>query len=183
MVVLMLIDGLRLKVAGLSPRHFLQKYALAMAHVFSTTSSSASLPENMKAAKGMGVPEKVYSLALPLGVIFSKGGSIFYRATTALLVAQLFGVDVTAAGVLSLLLSASVITLATPGVPGGSLIAFSALLTQLGVPAEALACIIGIDAVMDLFIGVVNCFGTMVSTVTVSHGERLLDVARYNEMP
>ena len=42
--------------------------------------------------------------------------------------------------------------------------------------------IIGIDAVMDLFIGVVNCFGTMVSTVTVSHREQLLDVARYNEM-
>ncbi len=43
--------------------------------------------------------------------------------------------------------------------------------------------IIGIDVVMDLFIGVVNCFGTMVSTVTVSHREQLLDVARYNEMP
>lgn len=118
MVVLMLIDGLRLMVAGLSPRHFLQKYAPAMAHVFSITSSSASLPENMKAAKGMGVPEKIYSLSLPLGV-----------------------------------------------------------------PSKALTGIIGIDAVMDLFIGVVNCFGTMVSTVTVSHREQLLDVARYNEMP
>ena len=154
-----------------------------MAHVFSTTSSSASLPENMKAAKGMGVPEKVYSLSLPLGVIFSKNGSIFYRATTALLIAQLFGIEVPAAGVVSLLVSSAVITLATPGVPGGAFIAFSALLLQLGVPSEALACIIGIDAVMDLFIGVVNCFGTMVSTVTVSHGEQLLDVARYNEMP
>ena len=84
------------------------------------------------------------------------------------MVAQLFGIDVTVAGVFSLLLSASVITLATPGVPGGAYIAFSALLTQLGVPSEALACVIGIDAVMDLFIGVVNCFSTMVSTVTVS---------------
>ena len=181
MVVLMGIDALRLRLCGLSPACFLRKYAPAMAHVFSTTSSSASLPENMRAAKDMGVPEKVYSLALPLGVIFSKGGSIFYRATTALLVAQLFGVEVTAAGVLSLLVSASVITLATPGVPGGAFIAFSALLTQLGVPAEALACIIGIDAVMDLFIGVVNCFSTMVSTVTVSHREHVLDVGRFNE--
>ena len=48
---------------------------------------------------------------------------------------------------------------------------------------EALACIISIDAVMGLFIGVVNCFGTMVSTVTVSHREQLLDVARYNDVP
>lgn len=181
MVALMCIDGVRLRVAGLSPGHFLKKYAPAMAHVFSTTSSSASLPENMKAAKGMGVPEKVYSLSLPLGVIFSKNGSIFYRATTALLIAQLFGIEVPVAGVVSLLVSASVITLATPGVPGGAFIAFSALLLQLGVPSEALACIIGIDAVMDLFIGVVNCFGTMVSTVTVSHREQLLDVERYNE--
>lgn len=183
MVVLVCIDGMRLGIAGLSPKQFLQKYAPAMAHVFSTTSSSASLPENMKAAKGLGVPEKVYSLSLPLGVIFSKNGSIFYRATTALLIAQLFGIEVSAAGVVSLLVSASVITLATPGIPGGAFVAFSALLLQLGVPADALACIIGIDAVMDLFIGVVNCFGTMVSTVTVSHREHLLDVARYKEMP
>ncbi len=183
MVVLVCIDGVRLRVSGLSPRIFIQKYAPAMAHVFSTTSSSASLPENMKAAKGMGVPERVYSLSLPLGVIFSKNGSIFYRATTALLIAQLFGIEVPAAGVVSLLVSASVITLATPGVPGGAFVAFSALLLQLGVPSDALACIIGIDAVMDLFIGVVNCFGTMVSTVTVSHREHLLDVSRYSEMP
>jgi len=183
LVALVCIDGVRLRIAGLSPKHFLQKYAPAMAHVFSTTSSSASLPENMKAAKNMGAPEKIYSLSLPLGVIFSKNGSIFYRATTALLIAQLFGVEVSAAGVASLLITASVITLATPGVPGGAFVAFSALLLQLGVPAEALTYIIGIDAVMDLFIGVVNCFGTMVSTVTVSHGEHLLDVARYNEMP
>lgn len=181
MVALVCIDGMRLRAAGLSPKCFLQKYAPAMAHVFSTTSSSASLPENMKAAKGMGVPEKVYSLSLPLGVIFSKKGSIFYRATTALLIAQLFGIEVSAAKVVSLLISAAVITLATPGVPGGAFVAFSALLLQLGVPADALACIIGIDAVMDLFIGVVNCFGTMVSTVTISHGEHQLDVARYNE--
>ena len=182
MITLMCIDGIRLRIAGLSPRRFLQKYAPAMAHVFSTTSSSASLPENMKAAKSMGVPEKVYSLSLPLGVIFSKNGSIFYRATTALLIALLFGIEVPAAGVVSLLVSASVITLATPGVPGGAFIAFSALLLQLGVPSEALACIIGIDAVMDLFIGVVNCFGTMVSTVTVSYREQMLDVERYNKM-
>lgn len=181
MVVLMCIDAMRLRAAGLSPRHFLQKYAPAMAYVFSTTSSSASLPENMKAAKGMGVPEKIYALSLPLGVIFSKNGSIFYRATTTLLIAQLFGIEVSPAGVASLLVSAAVITLATPGVPGGAFIAFSALLLQLGVPSEALACIIGIDAVMDLFIGVVNCFGTMVSTVAVSHKEHALDVERYNE--
>jgi Na+/H+-dicarboxylate symporter len=183
MVALVCIDCIRLRLAGLSPRHFLKKYAPAMAHVFSTTSSSASLPENMKAAKSMGVPEKIDSLSLPLGVIFSKNGSIFYRATTSLLIAQLFGIEVSAAGIVPLLISASVITLATPGIPGGAFIAFSALLLQLGVPSEALACIIGIDAVMDLFIGVVNCFGTMVSTVTVSHREQSLDVARYNEMP
>ena len=181
MVALVCIDCVRLRIAGLSPRHFLQMYAPAMAHVFSTTSSSASLPENMKAARNMGVPEKVYSLSLPLGVIFSKNGSIFYRATTALLIAQLFGIEVSAAGVVSLLVSASLITLATPGVPGGAFIAFSALLFQLGVPSEALACIIGIDAVMDLFIGVVNCFGTMVSTVTLSYREQLLDVAGSSE--
>lgn len=183
MAVLMCIDGIRLRIAGLSPMHFLRKYAPAMAYVFSTTSSSISLPENMKAAKGMGVPEKVYSLSLPLGVIFSKNGSIFYRATTALLIAQLFGIEVSAAGVVSLMITASVITLATPAVPGGAFVAFSALLLQLGAPPEALACIIGIDAVMDLFTSVVNCFGTMVSTVTVSHKEQLLDMARYDEIP
>ena len=180
MVFILLIDIARLKLSGLSVSKFIAKYSPAMAHVLSTTSSVASLPENMKAADKMGVPSKVYSFSLPLGVIFSKNGSIFYRALTVLLAAKIFGVEISCSALISLLFSASVITLATPGVPGGAYIAFSALLAQLGVPSEALVCLISIDAVMDIFIAAINSFGTVVSAVTISHREGILNTEIYN---
>ena len=134
----------------------------------------------MKVAESLGIPQKIYSFALPLGVIFSKNGSIFYRALTALFMAEVFGVEVSFGAVVSVLVSASIITLATPGVHGGAYIAFSALLEQIGVPAEALACIIGVDAVMDIFIAVINCFGVMVTSLRISKSEKTLDISRYN---
>lgn len=180
LIVLLCIDSMRLRIAGLSVTKFIRKYSPAMAHVFSTTSSVASLPENMKAAESLGIPKKIYSFALPLGVIFSKNGSIFYRALTALFMAEVFGIDVSFGAAVSVLVSASIITLATPGVPGGAYIAFSALLAQMGVPAEALACIIGVDAVMDIFIAVINCYGVLVTSLTITKREGILDIARYN---
>ena len=165
---------MRLSIAGLSVTNFIRKYSPAMAHVFSTTSSVASLPENMKAAESLGIPQKIYSFVLPLGVIFSKNVSIFYRALTALFMAEVFGVEVHAGVVVSVLVSASIITLATPEVPGGAYIAFSALLAQMGVPTEALACIISVDAVMDIFIAVINCFGVMVTSLRISKSEKIL---------
>ncbi|MBQ6737220.1 MAG: dicarboxylate/amino acid:cation symporter [Synergistaceae bacterium] len=179
MILILCVDCLRLKFKGLSVSKFLSKTAFAMAHVFSTTSSSVSLPENMKAAEKLGVPSKIYSFSMPLSVIFSKNGSIFYRATTALLMAKIFGVEISFFSVISVLISASIITLATPGVPGGAYIAFSALLAQLGVSSEALACIIGVDAVMDIFIGVINSFGAIVSTVTISKDSGMLNQEIY----
>ena len=180
LVLILFVDCVRLRFSGLSVMKFVRKYSSAMAHVFSTTSSVASLPENMKAAESLGIPQKIYSFALPLGVIFSKNGSIFYRALTAMFMAEVFGVEVSFGAVVSVLVSASIITLATPGVPGGAYIAFSALLAQMGVPAEALACIIGVDAVMDIFIAVINCFGVMVSSLSISKSEGILDISRYN---
>ncbi len=180
LVLILCVDCVRLRLSGLSVMKFVRKYSPAMAHVFSTTSSVASLPENMKAAESLGIPQKIYTFALPLGVIFSKNGSIFYRALTAMFMAEVFGVDVSFGAAVSVLVSASIITLATPGVPGGAYIAFSALLAQMGVPAEALACIIGVDAVMDIFIAVINCFGVMVSSLSVSKSEGILDIMRYN---
>lgn len=111
LLLIMSFDCLRVKYAGLSPLRFVKKCSRAMAHVFSTTSSNVSLPENMKAADEMGIPQRIYSLTLPLGVVFSKNGSIFYRAFTALLVALLFGIEVTFADVIAVVFTASVITL------------------------------------------------------------------------
>lgn len=180
LLLVMFFDCLRVKYAGLSPLRFIRKYSRAMAHVFSTTSSSVSLPENMKAADSMGIPNRIYSLTLPLGVVFSKNGSILYRSLTALLVALLFGIDVTFADVIAAVFTASVITLATPGVPGGAYIAFSALLAALNVPVQSMAYIISIDAVMDIFIAVVNSFGAMVTTLAFSKSDGVLDMEKWN---
>ena len=180
--ILMCIDCLRLRLTGLSVSVFVRKYAPAMAHLLSTTSSSLSLPKNMEAADSLGVPQRIYSLSIPLGVVFSKNGSIFYRAVVSLFITQLYGINVSASALISLLFSAFVLPLTTTGVPGGAYIAFTAMLSQLGVPAEAIAYVIAIDAVLDIFIAVINSFEDVVSSIIVSHKAGILDVEKYNRL-
>ena len=97
-----------------------------------------------------------------------------------MLIALLFGIDVTFADVIAVVFTASVITLATPGVPGGAYIAFSALLAALNVPVQSMAYIISIDAVMDIFIAVVNSFGAMITTLAFSKSDGVLDLDKWN---
>ncbi len=181
LLCLMLIDCVRLKIVGLSVRKFISKYIPAMAHLLATTSSGLSLVENMKAADTLGVPQKIYSFSLPLGVVFSKNGSIFYRAVTALFMAQLYGIDVSFTALISLLFSAFILPLTTTGIPGSSYVAFTVMLIQLNIPAEAIAYIIAIDAVLDIFIAVINSFEDVVSSIIVTHNFGLLDVEKYNK--
>ena len=180
--ILMCIDCVRLKLTGLSVSTFVRKYAPAMAHLISTTSGTLSIPKNMEASASLGVPQKIYSLSIPLGVVFSKNGTIFYRALVSLFITQLYVIDVSTSALISVLFSSFVLALTTTGVPGGAYIAFPAMLSQLGVPAEAIAYVIAIDAVLDIFIAVINSFEDVVSSIIVSHKAGILDIDTYNRL-
>lgn len=168
---LICLDLVRLRLAGMAVRPFLTKFSPAIAHVLSTTSTSVSLPETIRGTVALGVSERVASLTLTLGTIFSKTGSVFYRVLATLLVTHLCGVTVNAAQAASLIVCCLLVCISTPSVPGGAYIAFQIMLASVNAPQEALFCMIAIDAIMDLLVPVANVIATEVTTLAIAKRE------------
>lgn len=171
-----------LALAKLNPIPFLKKYYPTMLQVFSMASSNAALPLNMDVCnKKIGVSPKVYSLALPLGATMNMDGTCIYLGIFALALARIYGVDITGAGLLSIVISIIILSMGAPGIPGSGLICLSVLLTQLGVPVEAVGLVIGIDPLIGMLRCMSNCLGDVVACTVVAKSEGLFDENVYRE--
>jgi len=181
LAAIMLIYCLMILVlARLNPIPFIQKYAPTMLQVFSMASSNASLPLNMEACqKKLGVSSKVYSLSLPLGATMNMDGTCIYLGVFALALAQMYGVPVTGAAMMSVVMSIIVLSIGAPGVPGSGLICLSVLLSQLGVPVEAVGLVMGIDPLIGMLRTMSNCLGDVAVSTIVAKNENLLDMSIY----
>lgn len=166
--------------ARLNPIKFLKKYSPTMLQVFSMGSSNAALPLNIEACKKLGVSQKVYSLSLPLGATMNMDGTCIYLSVFAFALARICGVTIPPAAIISVLISIIVLSVGAPGTPGSGLVCLSVLLTQLNVPIEALALVMGIDSIMGMMRCMSNCLGDTAVGTIVAKQEGLLDVETYN---
>ncbi len=166
-------------VARISPIPFLKKYPQTMLQVFSMASSNASIPLNMDACRDLGIAQKIYSLSIPLGATVNMDGTCVYMAVFALALARVYGVTVPAATLTSMVISIIVLSIGAPGIPGSGLICLSVLLTQIGVPTEAIGLVMGIDSLVGMFRCMSNCTGDVAVSVAVAKCEDLLDMDVY----
>lgn len=181
LVVMMTIYCLLMLVfARLNPIPFCRKYAPTMVQVFSMASSNAALPLNIDASKKMGVSPKVYSLSLPLGATINMDGTCVYLSVVALALARVYGVEIPPAALLSVVISIIVLSVGAPGVPGSGLICLSVLLTQLGVPVEAVGLVMGIDPLVGMLRCMSNCLGDVAVSCIVAKKEKLIDMDVYH---
>ena len=123
---------------------------------------------------------KVYSLSIPLGATLNMNGTCVHLAVFSLALAKIYGVHVSSAALLTLALTIMILSAGAPGIPGSGLICLSVLLTQIGVPVEAVGLVMGIDSLVGMFRCMSNCLGDVVVTVIVAKSEKLLDIERYN---
>jgi Na+/H+-dicarboxylate symporter len=170
-----------LAFARLNPLRLLQKHAPTMLTNFSLASSNAAMPFNLESCKKLGISSKVSSFSIPLGATVNMDGSCIYMAVAGLFLARVFGVELDGAALFSMVFSIFVLSIGAPGIPGAGLICLSVLLTQLGVPAEALSLVMGIDSLMGMFRVAVNSTGDVAVSLIVARAEGLLDLERYNE--
>ena len=170
-----------LLLSRLNPIHFCRKYAPTMIQVFSMASSNAALPLNIDACKKLGVSPKVYSLSLPLGATINMDGTCIYLSVVALALARVYGVEIPAAALLSLVISIIVLSIGAPGVPGSGMICLSVLLTQLGVPVEAVGLVMGIDPLIGMMRCMSNCLGDVAVSCMVAKQEKILDMDMYKQ--
>lgn len=148
---------------------------------FSTSSSNATLPLTMqRAEKELGVPEEICSFVLPLGATVNMDGTSLYQGVAAVFIAQAMGIELTLADQLMILLTATLASIGSAGVPGAGLVMLVIVLESIGVPAAGLALILAVDRILDMFRTVVNVTGdvAVAAVVAASESQRVPEKAR-----
>jgi Na+/H+-dicarboxylate symporter len=161
-------------LAGIKYKDFFRAIFPAQMVAFTTSSSAATLPVTLQQTTNkLGVSKTVANFVLPVGVTINMDGTSCYQAIAAVFIAQVFGLDLTLTQQLTVVLTATLSSIGTPGVPGGSIIMLVIVLSSVGLPAAGLALILGIDRPLDMLRTVVNITGdsTISSVVSKSEGD------------
>ena len=169
---LLVYSGLIMAVVKKSPLWFFGGVKEAMLAAFVTRSSSAVLPISMRnVQENLGVSEKVSSFVLPLGATINMDGTALYQGVCALFVAQAFGIPLSMGAQVGILITATLASIGTAGVPGAGLIMLSMVLTSAGLPIEGIGLVAGIDAVLDMARTSINVTGDMCVSAVVARSE------------
>lgn len=175
------VYGGLLRVLGkMSLRRFVRDVRPAHLIAFSTASSSATLPVSIECAeKKLGVSAPIASFVLPLGATINMDGSALYQGVAAIFIAQAFQLDLSFSAQMAIILTTTISSIGTAGVPGASIVMLAMVLTAAGIPAAGVALILGMDRFLDMFRTVVNITGDLVVSVIMarSEGEALLPPA------
>jgi Na+/H+-dicarboxylate symporter len=144
--------GLMIKfMAKLDPLAFFKKMGPVMAYAFSTSSSNATLPMTLSTVeKKIGVKNEVASFTVPLGATINMDGTAIMQGVATVFIAQAFNQDIGFAGYVMVILTATLASIGTAGVPGVGLIMLALVLQQVGLPVEGIALIIGVDRLLDM---------------------------------
>jgi len=154
--------------ANMNPLKFFKGIAPASLVAFSTTSSSGTLPVTIKSTEeNLGVSRKVGSFVLPLGATINMDGTALYQGVSVLFIAQFFGIDLSIAEQLTIVLTATLASIGTAGVPGAGLIMTTMVVTAVGLPIEGIALIAGVDRILDMMRTSVNVTGDASAAVVV----------------
>lgn len=173
--------GLVSVVARLNPIRFFQGIIEPQIVAFTSTSSSGTLPVTMTAVQqNLGVSRSVASFTLPLGATINMDGTAMYQGVAALFVAQAFGIELGMSEYLTIILTATLASIGTAGVPGAGLVMLSMVLTSVGLPLEGVAIIAGIDRILDMARTALNVTGDAACTVLIAKSEGEIDLAAYD---
>ena len=170
-----IIYSLAVKTLGnMSPYKFFKGFFPAMVVAFTTCSSSATLPISMQCTEDLGVSKEVASFVQPLGATINMDGTALYQGVCALFVAQVYGIDLSIGQQITVILTATLASIGTAGVPGAGLIMLTLVLQSVGLPLEAVALVAGIDRILDMARTTVNVTGDASAAVIVEYSEQKL---------
>jgi Na+/H+-dicarboxylate symporter len=125
--------------------------------------------------KGLGVSNEVASFVLPVGVTINMDGTSLYQAIAAVFIAQVFGIDLTLGQQLIIILTATLASIGTAGVPGAGIVMLIIVLNAVGLPVEGLALILAVDRPLDMLRTVLNVTGDAMVATIVAKTEREFD--------
>ena len=164
----------------ISPVPFLKKIGGFVPVAISMGSSSAAMPFTMNfCTEKMGVSPRLSSFSIPLGATVNMDGGCFYFSIQAILLAKMYGVEMTPAFVWALFVTVVALSIGAPGVPGGSFVCLTSIIVSFGVPVEAAAIVLGIDPLTSMFRTTINTIGDIAVTTALSKNEGMMDETVY----
>ncbi|MBQ2925895.1 MAG: dicarboxylate/amino acid:cation symporter, partial [Ruminiclostridium sp.] len=165
--------------SGMSPIQFFKGMSQPMIFAFSSASSVGVLPFNLEASeKKLGVRKEIASFVLPLGATINMDGTAIYQGVCAIFIAEIFGIDLTIAQQITIILTATLASIGTAGVPGAGMIMLAMVLESVGLPLEGIALVAGIDRILDMGRTTVNITGDAACTMCVDAWERKKDAKK-----
>ena len=163
-------------LSGLNPFTFYKRFAPVMAYAFSTSSSNATLPVTLETVEHrLGVKNEVASFTVPLGATINMDGTAIMQGVATVFIAQAYNIDISLTGYLMVILTATLASIGTAGVPGVGLITLALVLQQVGLPVEGIALIIGVDRLLDMMRTAVNVTGDATVSTIVGRSEDKFD--------
>ncbi|MDO4491153.1 MAG: dicarboxylate/amino acid:cation symporter [Lachnospiraceae bacterium] len=159
-------------LGGMSPVEFFKKQLPAMMFAFSSASSVGTLPINLEGCEKMGGSREIASFVLPLGATINMDGTAIYQGVCAIFIASCFGIELTLPQMLTIVLTATLASIGTAGVPGAGMVMLAMVLTSVGLPVEGIALVAGVDRIFDMGRTVVNITGDASCVMVVSNLER-----------
>lgn len=164
----------------LSPLKFIKKFSRVIAFAFSTSSSNATIPINIETLEEMGVSRKISSFTIPLGATINMDGTAIMQGVAVVFAAQAFGVTLTPGDYLTVILTATLASIGTAGVPSVGLVTLAMVLSSVGLPTEAIGLIMGVDRILDMTRTCVNISGDAVCTTIIAMQENEFDINVFN---
>lgn len=161
-----------LRLSGTPVIHFFKRTKEAYSTAFFTSSSIATLPIAIKAAKNAGISEKTANFALPLGAIFNSDGGALRMGVSIVFAANITNLQLSASDLLIIVVIGTLLSIGTAGVPAAGLVTLSAVLTMFGLPLEIVALIAGVDAIIGMGGTASNVVGDIVGAAVVDKSER-----------
>lgn len=168
--------------SGLNPFIFIRKMREVQLFAFSTASSNATLPVTIEACEHrLGVDNKIASFTLPLGATINMDGTAIMQGVATVFIAQVFGIELTITDYTMVVVTATLASIGTAGVPGVGLIMLAMVLNQVGLPVEGIALIIGVDRLLDMVRTAVNVTGDSVATVVIAKSEDEFNIDTFHD--
>ena len=166
----------------LNPFKFIKKFLPVMGFAFSTATSNATIPMSIDTlSKKMGVSKQISSFTIPLGATINMDGTSIMQGVAVVFIAQAYGIPRTIGNLATVVVTATLASIGTAGVPSVGLVTLAMVLNSVGLPTEGIALIMGIDRILDMIRTAVNITGDAVCTTIVCHQEGSLNREVFNK--
>ncbi len=169
--------------AGLSPLKFVKKFFPVQVFAFSTATSNATIPLNIDTLEEkMGVDRHLSSFTIPLGATINMDGTSIMQGVAVIFVAQAFGIHLTPGDLVTVIVTATLASVGTAGIPSVGLVTLAMVFNSVGLPVEGIGLIMGIDRILDMIRTAVNVTGDAVCTTIIAKQNGDIDLETYNKM-